>query len=168
MIAPWKKSYDKPRYVIKKQSITWPTKIRIVKAMAFPIVMYGCESYVNHKVGWAPKNWCLWTVVLEKTLESSLDSKESQPVNPKGNQPWTFIGRTDAEGEAPLFRPPAWKSCLIRKDPDAGKERLRAGGEVITDSMDMSLSIAQEIVKDREAWRAVVHGAAKSQTWLSN
>ena len=71
--------------------------------------------------GWAPKNWCFWTVVLEKTLESPLDSKEIQPVHPKGNQPWIFIGRTDAEAEAPLLWPPDVKNRLTGKDPDAGK-----------------------------------------------
>ena len=75
-----------------------------------------------HKEGWALRNWCFWTVVLEKTLESPLDSKEIKPVNPKGSQPWIFIGRTDAEAEAPVLWPPDVKSQLIRKDPDAGKD----------------------------------------------
>ena len=85
------------------------------------------SSYVrmwklDHKEGWAPKNWCFWTVVLEKTLESSLDSKEIKPVNPKGNQPWIFVGRTDVKGEAPVLWPPDAKSQLTGKDPDAGKD----------------------------------------------
>ena len=75
------------------------------------------------KESWAPKNWCFWTVVLEKTLESPLNCKEFQPVNPKGNQSWTFTGRTDAEAETPTLWPPEEKNWLIRKDPDAGKER---------------------------------------------
>ena len=87
--------------------------------MVFPVVMYGCESWTMKK-GWVPKNWCLQTVVLEKTLESPLDSKEIRPVNPKGNQPWIFIGRTDAE--APILWPPDSKSWLSGKDPDAGKD----------------------------------------------
>ena len=77
---------------------------------------------LDHKEGCAAKNWCFWTVVLEKTLESPLDSKELKPVNPKGNQPWIFIGRTDAEAEAPILCPPDAKSWLIGKDPDAGKD----------------------------------------------
>ena len=76
---------------------------------------------LDHKEGWVPKNWCFWTVVLEKTLESPLDCKEIKPVNPKGNQPWIFIGRTDAEAEAPIIWPPDGKSWLIGKDPDTGK-----------------------------------------------
>ena len=76
----------------------------------------------SHKEGWALKNWCLWTVVLEKTLESPLDCKEIKPINPKGNQPWIFIERTDAEAETPIFWPPDVKSQLIRKDPSAGKD----------------------------------------------
>ena len=77
---------------------------------------------MDHKEGWAPKNWCFWTVVLEKTLESPLDCKEIKPVNPKENQPWIFIGRTDAEAEAPILRPPDTESWLIGKGPDSGKD----------------------------------------------
>ena len=77
---------------------------------------------VDYKESWALKNWCFWTVLLEKTLESPLDCKEIKPVNPKGNQSWIFIGRTDAEAEAPLFWPPNAKNWLLRKDPDAGKD----------------------------------------------
>ena len=77
---------------------------------------------LDHKESWAPKNWCFWTVVLEKTLESSLDYKEIKPVHPKGNQPWIFIGRTDAEAEAPIFWLPEAKTWLIRKNADAGKD----------------------------------------------
>ena len=77
---------------------------------------------LDHKKGWAPKNWCFWTVVLEKTLDSPLDSKEIQPVNPKGNQSWMFIGMTDAEAEAPTVWPPDVKNWLIGKDPDAEKD----------------------------------------------
>ena len=77
---------------------------------------------LDHKEGWAPKNWCFWIVVLEKTLEIHLVCKEVRPVNPKGNQPWTFIGRTDIEAEAPILWPPDMKSQLIGKDPDVGKD----------------------------------------------
>ena len=77
---------------------------------------------LGHKEGWVPKNWCFWTVGLEKTLESPLDCKEIKQVNPKGNQPWIVSGRTEAEAEAPIFWPPDAKSQLIRKDPDVGKD----------------------------------------------
>ena len=119
MLVPWKKSYYKPRQSIKIRDISLPTKVRIVKAIIFPVVMYGCE--LNHKEGWVPKNWCFQTVVLEKTLESLLGSKEIKPGIPKGNQPWIFLGRTDAEAEAPILWPPDAKSWLIGKDPDTGK-----------------------------------------------
>ena len=99
-----------------------PTKIRLVKAMVFPVVMNGCESW-DYTESWVPENWCFWTVVLEKTLERPLDCKEIQPVHPKGNQSWMFIGRTDAEAETPILWPPDAKSWLIGKDPDAGKDR---------------------------------------------
>ena len=108
--------------VLKSRDITLPTNVHLVKAMVFPVVMYGCESWTIRK---APKNSCFWTVVLEKTLESPLDCKEIKPVNPKGNQPWIFIGRTDAE--VPIIWPPAVNSQLIRKD--RCWERLKAGGE---------------------------------------
>ena len=77
---------------------------------------------LDHKESWAPKNWCFWTVVLEKTLESHLDSKEIQPVHPKGNQSWVLIGRTQAEAETPILWPPDVKNWLIGEDPDAGKD----------------------------------------------
>jgi len=97
-----------------------PTKVHLVKALVFPVVIYGCE--LGYKESWALKNWCFWTVVLEKTLESPMDSKEIQPVYPKGNQSWIFIGRTDAEAETPILWPPDAKNWLIKKDPDAGKD----------------------------------------------
>ena len=106
--------------VLKSRDITMPTNVCIVKAMVFPVVKYRCE--LDHKEGWAPKNWCFWTMVLEKTLESPVGCKEIKPVNPKGNQPWIFTGRTDAEAEAAILWPPDAKSQLTRKDPDSGKD----------------------------------------------
>ena len=110
--------------ILKSRDITLPTKVRLDKAMVFPVVMYGCESWTVKKA----ENWCFWTVVLEKTLESPLDCKEIQPVHPKGNQSWIFIGRTDAEAETPIFWPPDSKNWHIWIRPWCW-ERLKAGGE---------------------------------------
>ena len=108
------------------------TKIHLVKAMVFPVVMYGCELIKESQV---PKNRCFWTVVLEKILESPLDCEEIQPVNPKGNQSWIFIGRTDAETEAPILWLPDVKRHLIRKDPDAGKDQRQEEKGTTEDEM---------------------------------
>ena len=106
--------------ILKSRNITLLTKVRIVKVMVFPVVMYGCE--LDHKESCELKNWRFWTVVLEKTLERPLDSEEIKPVHPKGNQSWIFIGRTDSEAETPILWPPDAKSWFIWKDPGAGKD----------------------------------------------
>ena len=107
--------------IFKSRDITWPTKVHLVKAMVFPVVMYGCESCTGEE-GWALKNWCFWTVVLEKTLGSPWDCKEIQPVHSEGDQPWDFFGRNDAEAETPVLWPPHLKSWLTGKDSDAGRD----------------------------------------------
>ena len=131
---------------------------------------------LDYKENWAQKNWCSWTVVLEKTLESPLDCRVIQPVHPKGDQSWVFTGMTDVEAETPILWPPDAKTWLIWKDPDAGKDwgQARRGWQRmrwlngVTDSIDVGLGGLRELVIDREAWRPVVHRIAKSQTRLSN
>ena len=107
---------------LKIGDITLPTKVRLVKVMVFPVVMYGWMWELDYKENWLLKNWYFWTLVLEKTLESLLDCKEIQPVHPKEEESWMFIGRTDAEAETPILWPPDAKSWLIGKDSDAGKD----------------------------------------------
>ena len=125
MFGPWKKSYEQPRQHIEKQrqhlADKWAEKSAYRQSYAFStshLWMWG----LDHKGSWALKNWCLLNVVLKKTLQSPLDGKEIQPVNPKGNQCWIFIGRTDDEPEAPILWPSDKKSRLIGKDPGAGKD----------------------------------------------
>ena len=121
MLAPWKKFMTNLDSMLKSRDITLPTKVRLVKAMVFP-VSYVWIWELDYKESWAPKRWCFWTVVLEKALESPLDGKEIQPVHPKGNQSWVFIGRTDAEAETPILWLPDAKNWLLGKYPDAGQD----------------------------------------------
>ena len=117
-ITPWKESYDQPREHIKKQRHYFANKGPSSQGYAFS----SSHVWLDYKESWVLKNWCFWTVVLEKILESPLDCKEIQPVHPKGDQSWVFIGRTDVEAETPVLWPPDVKNWLIWKAPDAGKD----------------------------------------------
>ena len=131
---------------------------------------------LDHKESWAPKNWCFWAVVLEKTLESPLDCKEIQPDHLKGNRSQMFIGRTDVEAETTIFWAPDMKNWLIWKDPDVGKGWRQEEKRKTEDEMvgwhhwleGHEFEQLQELVMDREAWRAAVYGVTRSWTWVSN
>ena len=175
ILTPWKENYDQPRQHIKKQRHYFADKGPSRQSYGFS------SSHVwiwelDYKESWALKNWCFWTVALEKTLESPLDCKEIQPVYPKGDQSWVFIGRTDVEAETPILWPPDVKSWLISKDPDAGKDWGQEEKGATEDEMfgwhhwldGREFGQTLGVVMDREAWRAAIHGVIKSQTWLSN
>ena len=166
---------DQPREHIKKQRHYFANKGPSDQGFGFTsghVWMWelDCEE------SWAPKNWCFWIVVLEKIFESPLGCKEIQPVHFKGNQSWVFFGRTDAKAETPILWPLDAKNWLIGKDLDDGRDRGQEEKGTAEDeitgwhhnSMDMSLGELQELVIDREAWRAVIYGVAKSWTRLNN
>ena len=161
--------------ILKSRDITFLTKVCLVKAMVFSSGHVWMRE-LDYKEGWAPKNWCFCTVVLEKTLESPLNCKEIQPVHPRGNQSWIFIERTDAEAEAPILWPPDAKSDSFEKTLILGKiegtkrrgwQRMRWLDD-ITDAIDMGLGGLRELVMDRDAWHAAVHGIQRvGHDWVT-
>ena len=175
MLTPWEESYDQPRQHILKQRRYFADKGPSSQGYGFSsghtwMWELDCEE------GWAPKNECFWTVMLEKTLESPLDCKETQPVHSKGDQSWVFFGKNDAKAETPVLWPPHAKSWLIGKDPDAGRdwgqeEKGTTGDEMAGwhHRLDGLESVWTPGVGDgREAWRAAIHGVTKSRIRLSN
>ena len=168
MVAFWRKSYDQP---IKKQSHYFANKGPSSKSYGFSnshLRMWELE----HKESWALKNWCFWTVVLEKTLERPLDCKEIQPVHPKGNLSWIFIGRTDAEAETPILWSPAMKNWLIEKDPDDGKDWMQEKGPTEDEMVGWYYRLDGHEFKqalgvcDGQGGLAV-HGVTKRHDWVT-
>ena len=166
-LTPWKKSYDQPRQHIKKQRHYLPTKVRLVKAMFFPVVMYGSESWTIKKAEHG-RIECFWTVVLEKTLESPLDCKEIKAFHPKGNQSWIFVGRTDFEAETPILWPADVKNWLIRKDAGKDWSSRRRGWQKMRWLDGITDQWTWVWASSGSWWQAAVHGVAKSQTLLSD
>ena len=158
--------------ILKNRDITLPTKVHLVKAMSCLFNSHAWMWELDYKEGWAPKNWCFWTVVFETTLESLLDYKEIKPVNPKGNQSWIFSGRTNAEVETPILWPPDVKNWLIGKDTDAGKDWRQKGmteDEIVGRHHWLDgHEFEQAPGVGDEQGSAAVHGVTKNRTWLSD
>ena len=167
--APWKESYDQPRQHVKKQRHYFANKVPSSQGYGFSSGHVWMWE-LDYKESWAQQNWCFWTVVVEKTLESPLDSKEIQPINPKTNQSWTFIGRTDAEAETPILWPLDMKNWLTGKGPNAGKDWRREEEGMMEDEMVGWLHQLHGHESEwtpgdgdgQEAWCPAVFGVAKS------
>ena len=172
---PWKESYNQHRQHIKEQRHYFANKGPSSQGYGFSSGHVWMWE-LDYKERWVPKNWCFWTVVLEKTLESPLDCKKIQPVHPKGNQSWVFIGGTDVEAETQLLWPPDSESCLIWKDPDAGKDWGQKEWGMTEDEMvrwhhghnGHGFGWTLGVGGGQEAWHAAVHGVSRSRTWLSD
>ena len=166
MLTPWKESYDQPRQHIKKKRHCFANKGLSSQGCGFsngPVWMWK----LDYKESWVPKNWCFWTVVLEKTLESPLGCKEIQSVHPKGDQSWVFIGRTDVEAETPVLhlmrRADSFEKTFLGKIEGRrrrGRQRIR-WLDGIADSVNMALGDLRKLVMDKEAWSAAVSWGCK-------
>ena len=163
-VGVYVRSYDQPRLHIKKQRHYFANKSLSSQGYGFSSSHVWMWK-VDRKQSWASKNWCFWTVVLEKTLESPVDCKEIQPVHPKGNQSWILIERTDVEAEAPILWHLMWKILTHWK-----RSWLKVGGEGDNRRWDgwMASPTQWKLVMEREAWCAAIHRGTKSWTWLSD